>query len=280
MSITITQPGDGVGLTVESDPLAAKKANNLNDLQSASDARTNLGLAYATNTEAQAGASGTTVVTPASLQYTRLNPTFVKKSDSGWAFSTSGTGATAAVNANAVRAVGPTTAIGYAISSFAFPASSRGSSGISTPLAWNKPFRSSIRLYKTLASSDTNNVVRVCFGKQASGLSGDIAGRGCAIKFAGNGFVQLQVHDGTTLTTVSTTTVLAVSTWTDLRINSDGLGNFTLLINDVVSATTSGGPTTASGINANYISLESENLAVVASPMGAYISDISLEFDQ
>ena len=44
MSLSISQGIDKVGITVETDPLAAKKANNLNDLQSASSARTNLGL--------------------------------------------------------------------------------------------------------------------------------------------------------------------------------------------------------------------------------------------
>ena len=47
MSLSISQGIDNVGITVETDPLAAKKANNLNDLQSIPSARTNLGLGTA-----------------------------------------------------------------------------------------------------------------------------------------------------------------------------------------------------------------------------------------
>jgi len=86
---------------------------------------------------------------------------------------------------------------------------------------------------------------RVSFGKaEASGV-GDLAVRGIGWKYSGgaSNFVQLMVHNGTTLTTVNSSFHPTTSAFT-WDIISEGNGNVTLYINGSSVATTSAGPST------------------------------------
>ena len=88
-------------------------------------------------------------------------------------------------------------------------------------------------------------IARVTFGKAEANGVGDLAVRGIGWKYTtgASQFVQLMVHNGTTLTTVNssfTPTSVAFS-W---DIISEGNGNVTLYINGSSVATTSAGPST------------------------------------
>ena len=91
----------------------------------------------------------------------------------------------------------------------------------------------------------SNMIARVTFGKTEANGVGDLAVRGIGWKYTtgASQFVQLMVHNGTTLTTVNssfTPTSVAFS-W---DIISEGNGNVTLYINGSSVATTSAGPST------------------------------------
>jgi hypothetical protein len=92
----------------------------------------------------------------------------------------------------------------------------------------------------------------VAHGKAEADAVGDLARKGVAWYFTGGSgsrYVMLQVHDGTTLTDVTSTHEVTAATVFDWQIESDGLGNVTLYINGSSVATTSAGPvgTSATG---------------------------------
>ena len=96
----------------------------------------------------------------------------------------------------------------------------------------------------------TNMIARVTLGKaEASGV-GDLAARGIGWKYTTgtSQFVQLMVHDGTTLTTVNSSFTPSNVAF-DWDVVSEGNGNVTLYINGSSVATTSAGPSTRATSN-------------------------------
>ena len=280
MSISISQT-DNVGLTVESDPLALKIASNLSDLASAPTARTNLGVAYATDTEAVAGTSTTTVLTPASAYWAdkRSGHSFVNFAS--FAATTSGTGASSTLSAGGYTAVSPTTAVGHGIGSFAFASAQRGVNRTNGSWNWAKAFTATFRYSRNQSNTDANSISRVTFGK-AVVSPGDPTINCVGIKQAGDNALQLIVHNGTTFTAVTTTSsiVPTVPISIDMRIVSDGAGNVSLYVNDVLEATTSAGPTGTSGTgSANLTMIESQNTAIITgNPAACSIYNLHFEF--
>jgi hypothetical protein len=100
---------------------------------------------------------------------------------------------------------------------------------------------------------DANTVARASFGGYSTFATGDMTQKGIGWRKTGGtaSVVQLSVHNGTTLTNVSTTTAVAANAVIDWMIYSDGTGNVTLYINGVSAATTSAGPTGTSTSNYN-----------------------------
>ena len=284
MSISISQT-DNVGLTVESDPLALKIASNLSDLASAPTARTNLGVAYATNSEAQTGSSTTLAMSPSAVSHAIGSSSNFLIPATAWGVGTSGVGAVSQQSFYSWRVTAPTTAIGYANAGINFGGHTRattgGSSGISNPFNWSKRFVGRFRFTFNTGPTDSNAVFRLCWGRASNptGSTGDLAIRGVAIKRIASGAIILQSHDGTTLTSTTSSFTPTINLWYDATIVSDGTGNVSLSINDSVVASNSGGPTTASGTNANAVTIEAENLAIITgSSVTAYVSQVSFGF--
>jgi hypothetical protein len=206
----------------------------------------------------------------------RVNPNL-------WGAATSGTGAVSQGTFYTWRVTSPTTAVGYAIGGVNFGGHSRGltggSSGISNPFNWSKRFVGRFRYAFNTIPTDSNAVSRVCWGKASNGTTGDLAVRGVAIKRIAAGAIILQSHNGTTLTSTTSSFTPTNNSWFDVTIVSDGAGNVSLSINDSVVASNSGGPTTASGTNCNAVTMEAENLAIITGP-NAYtnVSQLSFEF--
>ena len=126
MSISISQT-DNVGITVESDPLALKIANNLSDLTNSGTARTNLSLTYSSIGEALTNS-------PSSLRiHSAINDQIAQCTNSvfathavNWNAYTSGTGATAGgVSFYTTRTLTAPNAL------------TAGYTGIATLLGWN-----------------------------------------------------------------------------------------------------------------------------------------------
>jgi hypothetical protein len=200
-----------------------------------------------------------------------------------WGVATSGAGAVSQVSFNSWRVNSPTTAVGYGNAGINFGGHTRGTtggtSGISNPFNWAKRFVGRFRCFFDTTPTDPNAVFRLCWGKSSNGTTGDLAVRGVAIKRTAAGAIILQSHDGTTLTSTTSSFTPTVKSWFDVTIVSDGGGNVSLSVNDSVVASNSGGPTAATGTNANAVTIETENLAIITGPNAyAFVSQLSFEF--
>jgi hypothetical protein len=84
------------------------------------------------------------------------------------------------------------------------------------------------------------------YGKAEADGVGDLTRRGIGWKVTGGSgsrFLTLQVHNGTTLTSVTSSYAVVGGTAFDWDIISDGAGNVTLYVNGASVATSSAGPT-------------------------------------
>ena len=257
-------------------------ANNLSDV-TASTARTNLGLgavstdAYATTTQAQAGTSTTTVINPSTLLDAKYFSGGKSAVQITWSTGTSGTGASAgAQNANGRLNVAPTSATGYAIAGANLVNTSRGLA-FGASVDFSKRVQLGLRVARNVASPDSASVWRYSIGKSVGTASpGDLSVRGLMIKVAGSGALQLLVHNGTSLTTTTSTYTPANSTAYDVVVVSDGAGNVTLYVNGSSVATSTGGPISSSG-GSPQLTFEVENTSTLTgSPQNICISDYYL----
>jgi len=94
---------------------------------------------------------------------------------------------------------------------------------------------------------DSNSIARINLGGKNAFGGGDLSAsvRGFGWKVAGviGNAMQLQVSNGSTVTTVTSSFVPVSGQVFDWELYSDGTGNVTLQINDTVVATTANGPT-------------------------------------
>lgn len=91
------------------------------------------------------------------------------------------------------------------------------------------------------------------YGKAEADGVGDLVRRGYGWKLvggAGSRFLELQVHNGTTLTSVTSSYAVTSAVGFDWDIESDGAGNVTLYVNGTSVATSSAGPTGTSSVTA------------------------------
>lgn len=194
--------------------------------------------------------------------------------------STSGTGASAGISAGGHQVGAPTTAAGYACGFVAFPAAQRGINRGNGSWNWSKPFTATFRYSRNASASDSNSISRVTFGKNTF-VGGDPTVRSIGIRQVASNALELIVHNGTTLTAVTTTSsiVPTVSITTDIRITSDGAGNVSLYVNGVLEATTSSAPTGSAGTDASYVVNEAHNSAIITgTPASHSIYNLRFEF--
>ena len=195
--------------------------------------------------------------------------------------ATSGTGASATLSSGGYTAVSPTTAVGHGIGSFAFSSAQRGVNRASGSWNWAKAFTATFRYSRNQSNTDANSISRFTFGKAVIS-PGDPTIQSVGIKQAGGNALQLIVHNGTTFTAVTTTSsiVPTVPISIDMRIVSDGAGNVSLYVNDVLEATTTSGPTgTSATASANLTMIESQNAAIITgNPAACSIYNLHFEF--
>ena len=91
--------------------------------------------------------------------------------------------------------------------------------------------------------TQANVTWRFNFGKLSTGAVGNLADKGFGLRVIGTGAVELQVHNGTTLTNVSSSFTPTSSSSFDAVIENVGDGNVNLYINDSLVATSSAGGT-------------------------------------
>lgn len=118
--------------------------------------------------------------------------------------------------------------------------------------AWNKGIWASGRVVigdnNNTFIGDANTIVRVSVGGKSSAATGSISatepGFGWLIPGMGNA-LQLQVSNGSAVTTVTSSFTPVARQVFDWKAYSDGTGNVTLWINDSQVATTNAGPSTS-----------------------------------
>jgi hypothetical protein len=125
--------------------------------------------------------------------------------------------------------------------------------------------------------SSTASVTRVVLGKIHGAAVGDLASAGIGVKYVPNGAnfdFQLQVHNGTTLTNVTSSTQYAGGV-ADLEVVSDGAGNAVLYLNGNQVASTTGAPTGVTGANATVFA-EVDSTASTANQPEATIGRLTV----
>jgi hypothetical protein len=181
-----------------------------------------------------------------------------------WSSATSGTGASGGQIFNAKNPTAPTTAIGYGTTYYSLLLTNGSTGGYNTAINWSKRNEFTFQYIKGVNTTDVNTVARLVIGKPSfSGVAGDPTTRSVGVRNYGTGFLELIVHDGTTLTAIATTIAVNSTFILDLRIVSEGNGTVTLYNQDTQVATTSSGPTVSTGSSNNVI-LEAQNLAIIS----------------
>jgi hypothetical protein len=132
------------------------------------------------------------------------------------------------------------------------------------------------------ASDAGNYAQRVQYGKtQTSTPIGNLGVKGFGIRSTGAGnALALLVHNGTTLTAVSSSFTPTASQAFDFQIHSDGAGNVTLYVNGSSVATSANGPTGGSG-SLPCVSVETEATAAVSAAANSafLVCNLRLSFD-
>jgi hypothetical protein len=222
--------------------------------------------AYATTAQAQAGTSTTTVVNPSTLLDAKYFQGGKSINTNTYSSLTSGTGAVAGtISMNAQQVQAPTTAIGYASRYGAIANSSRG---LGSVIDFTKRVIAGGRFQKNSNTTDSNSIFRFYLGKSNTVNDMSSGDRGIGFRVAGSGALQLTVANGTTLTTTSSSFTPTLNQAYDVVIVADA-GTATMYVNGS-SVATSTGASTASSSN-NYIGVESQNSAIIATPASFYI---------
>jgi hypothetical protein len=98
--------------------------------------------------------------------------------------------------------------------------------------------------------ADSTLTLAFYFGKEEGDAIGNLTRRGYGWKVVGGSgsrFISLEMHNGTTLTSVASSFAVTDQVCFDWDIYADGTGNVTLYINGSQVATTTGGPTNYNG---------------------------------
>jgi hypothetical protein len=206
----------------------------------------------ATDAEAEDGTSTTLAITPATLKTVRLQPTLYNNLNT-WTAATSGTTNTQTDWGQRI-ATGTTSGNNgsYRSGSNAIYPTSRGQSpgvlNFSVPTAIGGLFNNNLR--------QANVTWRFTIGKNNTDGVGDLTRKGYGIRAVDNGALVLQVHNGTTLTSVTSSFTLTANSAFDVLITNDGAGNVTLFVNGSSVATSSDGPTGTSATTDDFLQLE------------------------
>ena len=250
-----------LGYTPANDSLVLKKASNLSDLADAGTARTNLGVAYATNAEVIAGTSASTVMSPSNSLWQAMSPSFYSFANINTSSSINLGGGALASDTWGARAVSGTNSGGYGVIRSGAGTTFPITTGISPAnINWSKV----IILSQLVSLSGNTSNYRGGFGVTAGHINTDLNTKSIGYRVLTTGALELQVHDGTTLTTVSSSFTPSAGIGFDLLIHSNGLGTATMYVNNSLVATTTGAPTGGGSNNINFWFCGIDNPASIA----------------
>jgi hypothetical protein len=123
--------------------------------------------------------------------------------------------------------------------------------------------------------TDANYTCAVYYGKAEADGVGNLTRRGYGWKMvggAGSRFLELQAHNGTTLSSVTSSFAVTAGVAFDWDIESDGAGNVTLYVNGSSVATSTGGPTGSVNITAVAWQEEVVAAAALSSPFMDFVN--------
>ena len=283
MSISISQT-DNVGLTVESDPLALKIASNLSDLASSPTARTNLGLtslataSFATAVQSRTSTSTTVAQNPSTSLWQSMSPGMIDINRNNLTYAATGTMGTNTSGFLVNRiTMGTAGAAGASWRVFGTSNTDQAyglmSQGYRSYINFSKFTWCSGRFYMENAPTDPNVTAAFYFGKSNVNGTGDLVRAGFGWKLTGNATAGLrnpvlQVHNGTTLTNVTSSFAAVAQVYWDWDIISLGDGNVTLYINGTQVATTSAGATADTSYSGTSPVIWNEELFSTATTAG------------
>ena len=121
--------------------------------------------------------------------------------------------------------------------------------------------------------TDANFTAAWYHGKAEADGVGDLTRRGFGWKMiggSGSRFLQLQAHNGTTLSSVTSSFAVTAGVAFDWDIESDGAGNVTLYVNGSLVATSTGGPTGSVNFTPVVWQEEMQAAAALASPFNDF----------
>lgn len=243
-------------------------ASAVTDFDTAADARVNAlvpaasttaagKVELATDAEAVAGTSATLAVTPQSFLIANLSTGYYSNLVNGGAGATAGLSAGSASTDAGGRVFTGTTSGAYALRRIGpgsiYPLSIGRASGV---INYDKRVCLSVLMTSNQYVSNSN--IRCLLGKSLTDNNGNLAGKGIGVMVTGTGVLELQIHDGTTLTNVSSSFTPVANQAFDVLVDSDGSGNVTLYVNGSSVATSSAGPTGNSVNTLNAFHFEAE----------------------
>ena len=209
--------------------------------------------AFATNAQTLTGTSTTTAINPATAIVAQMNTNVIQPNLAQFVAVTSGAGAATSIpsSSNGFALTSPTTVVGHAMR-YVSPLV-RGVA-ITGNIQWTRPAGFCARLVNpNFNTFQTQAVARVSLGKSSAALSaGAPTARGIAVSYGASAAnvlsaLVLEVHNGTSLTTVTSSFTPTMNISFDVAVYSDGAGNVTLYANGSQVATTSAGPSTNGG---------------------------------
>jgi hypothetical protein len=239
--------------------------------------------AIATASQARSFTSNTTAMSPRQALWSMLTPDV--NNVSGQAMTTTNVGTIAFVqNGMLTRWVRPGTAGACSSRTRSFGPSQVDQ--VITATSRTSPFTNigfSQRIILSGRSivggvNEANLTVSIYIGKDESNAVGDLTRRGIGWKMtggAGSRFLLLQAHNGTTLSSVTSSYAVPDGVAFDWDVESDGAGNVTLYVNGSSVATSTGGPTGNSSGNLTFWNEEISASAALTSQYCAFINSRS-----
>ena len=218
---------------------------------------------YATSSQAITGSSTTTVINPSTLLNARLYGGSKYMNTIVWTSATSN-GSALAQNSNGRMVYAPDTLAGYGIYSAVIANNSIGTL-FNSGFDFSKRVILAGRFCRNAASPNSNSIFRYSIGKGSATDSTDLSAKGIMIKQAGTGALQLLVHNGTSLTTTTSSFTPNNLEVYDAVAISDGSGNATLYVNGSQVATSTGAATSIGLTNNNYLMFEAVNTSTIPS---------------
>jgi hypothetical protein len=214
----------------------------------------------ATDAEALTKTDATRSLTPFNLARVLVHANVTRFNSVTFDTGTSGTGGTNAATGGGLGRTtnGPTSVgAGHVRAGMLVIPILGGSSA--SGINWSRQVRLAARIIRTATSPSSESIYRLVVGEPQATNTGDIPNRGIGIRVVGSGAMEIMAHDGTSLTTYTTSHTPAATTSFDLILVSDGAGTVEAFVNGSSVGSTTGGPTGAASTNQNYMNVRVEN---------------------